>query len=150
MSWSRVIFGLSFLVLISIWIFTALTQPILPETIPIHFDGSGNPDGYGSKRTNWLIPVIAACIFGFMVYMWRNPYSILLNVPEKMRNNKKFIHLFVGVLSLVLMSVFLIGEISSFEVAMGRVNNLNFVFGLSIGTLLITLIAFMAYASYHE
>ena len=35
----------------------------LPETIPVHFDGSGTPDAFGPKRTIYMLPVIATALF---------------------------------------------------------------------------------------
>lgn len=35
----------------------------LPETIPIHFGISGQPDNWGSKPILWLLPTMGTCIY---------------------------------------------------------------------------------------
>ena len=39
----------------------------LPETIPIHFNFEGKPDGFGSKDTIYLAPIILGLV-GFFVF----------------------------------------------------------------------------------
>ena len=45
----------------------------LPETIPIHFNYEGKPDGFGSKDSIYLAPIILGLV-GFFVF------SLMLNV----------------------------------------------------------------------
>lgn len=55
----------------------------LPDTIPVHFDGAGNVDGYGNKANVWFIPIIALLIAVGFSYLERIPYrfnySITIN-----------------------------------------------------------------------
>ena len=37
--------------------------PRLPETIPSHFNGSGQPDGYESKSFFWVLPAITVFLY---------------------------------------------------------------------------------------
>ena len=37
--------------LIAAWCYILISYTHLPETIAIHFDGGGQPNGYGSKKT---------------------------------------------------------------------------------------------------
>lgn len=37
--------------------------PRLPETIPSHFNGAGQPDEYSSKSTFWMLPAISIFIY---------------------------------------------------------------------------------------
>ncbi|GAC1464595.1 MAG: hypothetical protein NVSMB70_10610 [Chamaesiphon sp.] len=32
---------------------------VLPDIIPIHFGISGQPNGWGSKATLWMLPILA-------------------------------------------------------------------------------------------
>jgi len=53
----------------------------LPERIPVHFDGSGNVDGYGSKSTLLILPAS-----GFLVYILLTilaPFPHIFNYPVK-------------------------------------------------------------------
>ncbi len=66
---------------IASWLFVALSFAIvlgcysdLPETIPTHFDGAGNVDGYGSKYTVFLLPVLSFAIVAGLVFLTRIPH----------------------------------------------------------------------------
>jgi len=39
-------------------IYLAMNWNLLPESMPTHFDGSGQPNGYGSRWTYVLLPII--------------------------------------------------------------------------------------------
>jgi len=41
----------------------AFNYGALPETIPIHFNGRGEADGFGSRLTLWFLPVMNLVIF---------------------------------------------------------------------------------------
>ena len=47
------------------WItWAALNGPDrLPNRVPTHFDGAGNPNAWGSPSTLWLLPVIASGVY---------------------------------------------------------------------------------------
>lgn len=47
----------------------------LPQRIPIHYDGSGQPDGYGSKATLLILMVIAAAMAAGMWYLTGIPHK---------------------------------------------------------------------------
>lgn len=65
--------------LVIIWITVILNYAQLPETIPIHYNASGEIDGYGSKQSIFLLPAIATVLlFGIMVL---NRFPHLLNYP---------------------------------------------------------------------
>lgn len=42
------------------WLWSVYSE--LPERIPVHFDASGTPDGWGSKITVWFIPIVSVVI----------------------------------------------------------------------------------------
>ena len=51
------------------WGYLVLWYPLLPETIAIHFDALGKPNGYSSKENIWFAPLLftllsVAFIFG--------------------------------------------------------------------------------------
>lgn len=57
----------------------------LPEQIPTHFGPNGAPDGFGSKTTLWLLPVIGLLIYSFMTVINRRPegFNYLVKItPE--------------------------------------------------------------------
>lgn len=56
--------------------FTLYQFSRLPETIPTHFNGSGEPDDYGSKYTLWILPLVALVIYAIL--------SLVSKIPEKL------------------------------------------------------------------
>lgn len=53
----------------------------LPDEIPTHFNGLGEPDSYGGKASIWIIPGIGVAIFFLFTYLMRIPHSF--NFPVK-------------------------------------------------------------------
>jgi uncharacterized membrane protein len=76
---------LSFGTVAGMWLMTLLRYPALPERIPIHFDGSGTINGWGSKSAIFLLPVIATVIASLIHYIRKHPewhnYAVKLT-PE--------------------------------------------------------------------
>lgn len=58
----------------------------LPNTIPIHFDIDGKPNGWGEKYTIFFIPLINLALVGFMATVRKNPFSYL-NLPIRLSSN---------------------------------------------------------------
>ncbi|MCU0326316.1 MAG: DUF1648 domain-containing protein [Spirosomaceae bacterium] len=54
----------------------------LPEIIPIHFGANGKANGWGSKATIFLLPVIGLLLNGFLYSIRNEPFSYL-NLPLK-------------------------------------------------------------------
>ncbi len=54
---------LGWVVLIFLWFFTLYNFKYLPVTIPTHFDGTGQPNEYGSKLTFLVLPLIGHFLF---------------------------------------------------------------------------------------
>ncbi len=49
---------------------------VLPSTIPIHFDASGNPDDYGSKFVLLLLPIAALLTYAGVPLIFKiDPYA---------------------------------------------------------------------------
>src|SRR5690349_21517945 len=45
-----------------------------PETVPIHFDSSGNPNGYGSKLTLLFLPLIPTILYLGLTQLNKYPH----------------------------------------------------------------------------
>lgn len=58
----------------------------LPNTIPIHFDIDGKPNGWGERYTIFFIPLINLALVGFMATVRKNPFSYL-NLPIRLSSN---------------------------------------------------------------
>lgn len=77
--WLLEFFGLAFLLLLII--LPAVYYGDLPGEIPTHFDGSGLPDGYGSKGTLLLFPVIGFVLYFLLTIISFFPH--IFNFPVK-------------------------------------------------------------------
>ncbi len=53
----------------------------LPDRIPIHFDGRGEPNGWGPRAAVWLIPLLGLGLYVMMTFMNRFPHTF--NYPVK-------------------------------------------------------------------
>jgi len=47
----------------------------LPDTIPIHFNGRGEPDGWGGKGFLWFLPVLGLGIYALMTFLNKSPHT---------------------------------------------------------------------------
>ena len=68
--------------LIATTVYGALKYSGLPDTIPIHFNGAGNPDGYGPKSTLWIFCGIMW--FTYFIMKWSVSFTTK-SKPETLR-----------------------------------------------------------------
>lgn len=61
------------------WVYAIFSYRQLPATIPLHYNAHGEIDGYGSKETLWLLPLLLTLIIGAM--SWLNRYPHWFNYP---------------------------------------------------------------------
>ena len=73
---------LGWIVLLAIWVLTVTNYPNLPDTIPTHFNASGEADGFGGKATILTLPIVASILFVGLTIL--NKYPHLFNYPIKM------------------------------------------------------------------
>lgn len=64
----------------------ALNWQTLPETVPLHFGLTGQPDGYGPKPLALTLPIVALFMYGMLTagQIYGNP-----NLPWKLTENNK-------------------------------------------------------------
>ena len=60
----------------------------LPDTIPTHFNASGEADAFGSKQSIWISPVIATILFIAMFIL--NKYPHIHNYMETITEENAF------------------------------------------------------------
>jgi uncharacterized membrane protein len=53
----------------------------LPDRIPVHFNASGVPDGYGNRSTLWILPVTGA--FMYLLMTVTGAFPQIYNFPVK-------------------------------------------------------------------
>lgn len=61
-------------IIILLWIFTVIAFFKMPDTIPIHFNASGQADNYGNKVTIFILPIIVTLIFIGLTILNHYPY----------------------------------------------------------------------------
>ena len=66
---------------LAMWIFVIATYSGLPDTIPTHFNGSGQADNFGNKSGIFFLPVVATAVYAGMTILSRFPH--VLNYPVK-------------------------------------------------------------------
>ena len=57
----------------------------LPDTIPVHFNAAGNPDGFGSRTTLWILPLTGAFMYILMTIVEAFPhiYNFPVEITEE-------------------------------------------------------------------
>lgn len=61
--------------ILAIWILTITNYANLPDTIPIHYNGAGQADGFGGKGTILTLPLISTVLFVGMTILNRYPHT---------------------------------------------------------------------------
>jgi uncharacterized membrane protein len=83
------------------------TYPSLPDTVPMHFDGKGKPDGFGSKHTH-LYVMLGMWVFNLGMYLLlKNVYRLdpksTAKISAKTFDNLAFaILLFLSIVHIVI------------------------------------------------
>ena len=70
---------LGWLILLALWGLTISHYSSLPDTIPTHFNGAGEADGFGSKASIIGLPLIATLLFIGLTVLNRYPH--IFNYP---------------------------------------------------------------------
>jgi len=65
--------------ILAIWVLTITNYTNLPDTIPIHYNGAGQADGFGGKATILTLPLIATVLFVGMTIL--NKFPHIFNYP---------------------------------------------------------------------
>ena len=76
---------LGWIMLLAIWGWTITHYSTLPDTIPTHFNGAGEADGFGSKVSIIALPVIATLLFIGLTVLNRYPH--IFNYPRPVTQN---------------------------------------------------------------
>ena len=71
---------LGWIMLLAIWGWTFTHYSTLPDTIPTHFNATGEADGFGSKASIIGLPVIATLLFIGLTILNRYPH--IFNYPS--------------------------------------------------------------------
>ncbi|MCB0632170.1 MAG: DUF1648 domain-containing protein [Saprospiraceae bacterium] len=72
---------IALIALVCFLVYFLIYWPGLPERVPVHFDGAGNPNSYGNKTTLLLLPLISLILFFVLTAINKRPD--LFNYPVK-------------------------------------------------------------------
>jgi len=62
------------LLLVGLWSFSLYCLAELPDTVPMHFNFSGEPDRYGSKKTILILPILGTLIYALLTFLCKFPH----------------------------------------------------------------------------
>jgi len=102
-----IIISMVLLLLTYTWCVIIIAYPNLPETIAVHFDGSGNPDGYSYKGAIWLAPSIFTLLCIVLIFSAKYPEQLSFN-KKKISEKEKKTHSKKGLFASLLCSSILI------------------------------------------
>lgn len=71
--------------ILAIWILTITNYTNLPETIPMHYNGAGQADGFGGKGNILTLPIIATILFVGLTILKQFPY--VFNYPTNITSD---------------------------------------------------------------
>ncbi len=114
---------LGWIMLLAIWGLTITHYSTLPDTIPTHFNGAGEADGFGSKASIIGLPVIATLLFIGITVLNRYPHSFNYPSPVTQDNALRLYTLatrMLRYLKLVLVLVFGGIELMTIQHATGK------------------------------
>ena len=100
---------LGWILLTGIWILTISKYAELPDTIPIHYNGLGQADGFGNKWNILTLPFVASILYVGMTIL--NKYPHIFNYTREITEqnalkNYKIATQLVRVLKLVVVIIF--------------------------------------------
>lgn len=125
--------------------------PDLPDSVPIHFNAAGEPDGWGGPLFLWSLPAMSLILVAGLSWMERFPhrYNYLWPITEEnaevqYRLARELIAGLKAVCALLFLSIVWLSS----ELAMGRVvPNVAWVLLLEMGLLFAVIIAYFVRAA---
>jgi len=70
---------LGWISILAIWVMTTINYPNLPDTIPIHYNATGQADSFGGKVNILTLPLIATILYIGMTIL--NKFPEIFNYP---------------------------------------------------------------------
>lgn len=139
---------LGWLSILAIWALTISNYTSLPNTIPIHYNGAGEPDGFGEKATILTLPLVATLLFVGLTVL--NKFPEIFNYPtditpynaSKLYTNATRL---IRYLKLIIVIIFGLIVFKTIRYANGEANGLGIWFlPLTLGLIFIPLSYFIA------
>lgn len=139
----RVLEWFSLFLLIGLWGLVLFAYLKMPDSIPIHFNASGQADRYGSKGTIFILPVIGSFIFALFTVLGKQPNKLNYITTLTPGNTSKQ-YLYAGkmlrCLKFSILLLFVLLVFMTYLAAMGKTNGLgSFFLPLSLSIIFIPL-----------
>jgi uncharacterized membrane protein len=116
------------ILLVIIWTLTAFSYYQSPDTVPIHFNLSGQPDGYGSKMTLLFLPIIPTAIYFGLTQLNKYPhiYNYMAKITEENAKRQYTIATrLIRILKKSIVLIFTIDILSALLITLGVVDGLG-------------------------
>ena len=119
---------IGWLSIIAIWWLTITNYAALPGTIPTHYNGAGQADGFGGKRTILILPLIATILFVGMTIL--NKFPRMFNYPANITKDNALRQYtnatrMIRYLKLIIVIIFGIIVFKTIQNANGQANGLG-------------------------
>ena len=132
---------------VGIWALTLTNYSILPEIIPIHFNGAGKADGFGNKTHIFILPIISTLLFIGLTTLNKHPH--MFNYPSQI-TKENAVHQYTNatrmmrVLKLVIVVLFGLIVFRKIQIVNGHADGLGTWFlPLTMGMIFIPMLNFL-------
>ena len=135
---------------VGLWCIIIINYTKLPEIIPTHYNGMGEPDGFGEKSDILILPIIATIMFIGLTKL--NEYPHIFNYPTKITKEnavKQYTNAtrMIRILKLVIVFIFGLIAFQTIRFANGQTDGLGKWFlPMTMGLIFIPLIYFITKA----
>jgi len=135
------------LLIIAVWGLTITNYSNLPDSIPTHYNGAGQADGFGGKATILILPLIATILFIGMTIL--NKFPHIFNYPTNITQDNAFRQYtnatrLIRYLKLIVVFIFGFIAFKTFQNANGEADGLGIWFlPLTLGLIFIPLTYFV-------
>lgn len=100
----------------------------LPDSIPVHFNASGEPDRFGSKYTIWFMPILGIVLYIGLSIVTRYPhtYNYVVRITEENAKRQYFLATkLMRILNLQVVLIFFYINYGMIQTALGQSNGLG-------------------------
>ena len=139
--------SIGWFLIIAIWGLTITNYSNLPDTIPTHYNGAGQADGFGGKATILTLPLIATILFIGLTIL--NKFPHVFNYPANITQDNAFRQYtnatrLIRYLKLIIVFIFGLIEFKTIQNASGKADGLGVWFlPMTMGLIFIPLIYFV-------
>ncbi|MEW5674767.1 DUF1648 domain-containing protein [Flavobacterium enshiense] len=147
----KIVEAVGYLTLVVFWVMNAVAFSDLPEIIPIHYNGAGEVDGYGSRTTIFLLPIIGTLLFTMLTVLNKYPenfnYMVAIteeNAEKQYANATRMIRF----LKLVLVVLFFLIDFCTIQTSKEKMAGLGPWFLPILIVSILMLIGYFSYQSY--